>query len=61
LAVFIGRFFGPLRASVPVAAGVLRMPYWTFQIANFCSAFVWAGVLLSIGDAVTLFIEWIRG
>jgi membrane protein DedA with SNARE-associated domain len=61
LAVFIGRFFGPLRASVPVVAGVLRMPYWSFQVANFCSAFVWAGVLLSIGDAVTLFIEWIRG
>jgi membrane protein DedA with SNARE-associated domain len=61
LAVFIGRFFGPLRASVPIVAGVLRMPYWVFQIANFCSAFVWSGVLLSIGDAVTLIIEWTRG
>jgi len=36
-----GRFFGPLRASVPLAAGIFEMPYWQFQIANFVSAFVW--------------------
>ena len=39
-AVFIGRFFGPLRAAVPLAAGILEMPWWPFQIANFSSAFV---------------------
>ncbi len=49
-AVFIGRFFGPLRASVPLVAGVFHMPYWRFQFANFTSAFVWAAVLLLIGD-----------
>jgi membrane protein DedA with SNARE-associated domain len=32
-AIFIGRFFGPLRASVPLAAGIFRMPYWHFQLA----------------------------
>jgi membrane protein DedA with SNARE-associated domain len=48
-AVFIGRFFGPLRASVPLAAGILEMPWWPFQIANFTSAFVWSGVLLGPG------------
>ena len=42
-AIFIGRFSGPLRASVPLVAGVFAMPYWRFQIANFTSAFVWAG------------------
>src|SRR6201987_5960491 len=26
--IFIGRFFGPLRASVPLAAGIFEMPYW---------------------------------
>jgi membrane protein DedA with SNARE-associated domain len=26
------------------------MPYWHFQIANFVSAFVWAAVLLKLGD-----------
>ena len=48
-AIFIGRFFGPLRASVPLVAGILAMPWWPFQIANFASAFVWAAVLLAPG------------
>jgi membrane protein DedA with SNARE-associated domain len=48
-AVFIGRFFGPLRASIPLAAGILTMPFWPFQIANFTSAFLWAAVLLAPG------------
>jgi membrane protein DedA with SNARE-associated domain len=59
LAIFIGRFFGPLRASVPLVAGILAMPYWTFQIANFTSAFVWAAVLLTIGDSTSNLIKWI--
>jgi|SRR5262245_21005111 len=58
-AIFIGRFFGPLRAIVPLVAGILRMPFWPFQIANFSSAFVWAAVLLAPGaygyDYVTRF------
>ena len=29
--IFIGRFFGPLRASVPLAAGIFEMPYWSFR------------------------------
>lgn len=48
-AIFIGRFFGPLRASVPLVAGILAMRWWPFQFANFTSAFVWAGVLLAPG------------
>jgi membrane protein DedA with SNARE-associated domain len=47
--IFIGRFFGPLRAFVPLAAGIFEMPYWRFQFANFASAFVWAFVVLSPG------------
>ena len=27
LGIFIGRFFGPLRASVPLVAGIFAMPY----------------------------------
>jgi membrane protein DedA with SNARE-associated domain len=50
LGIFIGRFFGPLRAAVPLVAGILEMPYWTFQFANFTSALVWAYVLLKFGD-----------
>jgi hypothetical protein len=26
--VFVGRFFGPLRATVPLAAGMLGLSYW---------------------------------
>jgi membrane protein DedA with SNARE-associated domain len=54
LAIFIGRFFGPLRASVPLVAGIFQMPWWPFQLANFSSALVWAAVLLTIGDVFTL-------
>ena len=59
LAIFIGRFFGPLRASVPLVAGIFEMPYWRFQLANFSSAFVWAAVLLTIGDLVSKLIGWV--
>jgi membrane protein DedA with SNARE-associated domain len=48
-AVFIGRFFGPLRASVPLAAGILEMPWWPFQFANFTSAFLWSAAMLAPG------------
>jgi membrane protein DedA with SNARE-associated domain len=56
LSVVVGRFFGPLRAAVPLVAGIFEMPYWRFQIANFGSAFLWAGVLLTIGDTVAKLI-----
>jgi membrane protein DedA with SNARE-associated domain len=60
-AIFIGRFFGPLRASVPLVAGVFHMHYWKFQIANFTSAFVWAGVLLQLGDLGSKLLHWLWG
>jgi membrane protein DedA with SNARE-associated domain len=55
--IFIGRFFGPLRAAVPLVAGIFEMPFWRFQFANFTSAFVWAAVLLTLGDGVSLLIQ----
>jgi len=57
--IFIGRFFGPLRASVPLIAGIFEMPFWRFQIANFSSAFVWAAVLLTIGDVISKAVKWV--
>jgi membrane protein DedA with SNARE-associated domain len=57
-AIFIGRFFGPLRASVPLVAGIFEMNYWHFQAANFSSAFVWTAVLLELGDIVSKLINW---
>jgi len=57
--IFIGRFFGPLRASVPLAAGIFEMPYWPFQIANFVSALIWAAALLLFGDVIAQIMEWL--
>ncbi len=48
--VFIGRFFGPIRAVIPLAAGVMRMPRGRFWFANVTSALVWAPMLLFAGD-----------
>jgi membrane protein DedA with SNARE-associated domain len=59
LSIFIGRFFGPLRAAVPLVAGIFQMPYWPFQFANFSSAFVWAAVLLLTGDALSRLFMWL--
>jgi membrane protein DedA with SNARE-associated domain len=59
--IVIGRFFGPLRATVPLAAGIFEMPWLTFQIANFTSAFLWAGVLLAPGAlGASYFTRWLR-
>jgi membrane protein DedA with SNARE-associated domain len=49
--VFIGRFFGPVRAAIPLAAGIMRMPRGRFWLANITSALVWAPMLLFAGDA----------
>jgi membrane protein DedA with SNARE-associated domain len=61
LGIFIGRFSGPLRASVPLVAGIFEMPFWRFQFANFTSAFVWAAVLLLLGDVVAKGFKLIFG
>ena len=56
--IFIGRFFGPLRASVPLIAGIFEMPFWRFQFANFSSALVWAAVLLTLGDGISTVLKY---
>lgn len=40
--VFFGHFFGPVRAVIPVVAGMYALPQWQFQLANITSAFIWA-------------------
>jgi membrane protein DedA with SNARE-associated domain len=50
--VFIGRFFGPVRAVIPLAAGIMQMPRGRFWFANVTSALVWAPMLLFVGDVV---------
>jgi membrane protein DedA with SNARE-associated domain len=48
-----------LRATVPLVAGIFAMPFWPFQLANFASAFVWAAVLLKLGDYGTKATTWL--
>jgi membrane protein DedA with SNARE-associated domain len=55
--IFIGRFFGPLRAFVPLVAGIFEMPQLHFQFANFSSAFVWAAVLLGPGTVLMKYLS----
>jgi membrane protein DedA with SNARE-associated domain len=49
--IFIGRFFGPVRAVIPLIAGTFEMPFVSFQIANWTSAFLWSFLLLAPGFA----------
>ena len=57
-AIFIGRFLGPFRATVPLVAGMSELEFWPFQIANAASAVVWAYALLApIGAVVRHFIS----
>jgi membrane protein DedA with SNARE-associated domain len=55
--IFLGRFFGPLRAIVPIVAGVFDMPRLPFQAANVASALVWSFGLLAPGAGL---LDWLR-
>jgi membrane protein DedA with SNARE-associated domain len=61
--VFLGHFFGPVRAVIPVVAGMFRMRELPFQVANVIASFVWAvGVigpafyLVAFKDEVVAFL-----
>ena len=56
LSIFIGRFFGPLRAFVPLIAGAMYMPLLPFNVANISSATIWAFGILAPG---TLGMYWL--
>ena len=56
--VFIGRFFGPLRAVVPIAAGLCQMSRLKFQLSNVASALVWATGILAPG---AMSMRWLMG
>lgn len=48
-AVFLGRFLGPIRATIPLVAGVMEMKKRPFQIANILSAIVWVPLMFAPG------------
>ncbi|BCW86924.1 hypothetical protein sos41_00480 [Alphaproteobacteria bacterium SO-S41] len=49
LAVFLSRFFGPLRTTVPLLAGITGMNQHRFHAANIASALIWAPALMAPG------------
>ncbi|WP_424679750.1 DedA family protein, partial [Escherichia coli] len=58
--VFIGRFFGPFRAIVPLVAGICAMPQRYFQLANLASAMIWAfGILAPGAFGLQWLAKWI--
>jgi len=55
--ILFGRFFGPLRATVPVLAGILGMNRLKFTAWNILSAIIWAPAYLLPG----YFLGWLSG
>ena len=49
--IFIARFLGPLRAIVPLVAGMSGMPVVQFYVVNVVSALAWAAAHLLPGVA----------
>jgi membrane protein DedA with SNARE-associated domain len=49
LSIFIGRFLGPVRSTIPLVAGMMRMRQLSFQLANASSAVVWIAAILAPG------------
>ena len=49
LSIFAGRFLGPIRATIPLVAGVMEMDHRRFQIANVTSAILWVPVMFAPG------------
>lgn len=47
--VAFGRFFGPVRAVVPLIAGTMGMQPWRFAFASVLSSLVWAPAYLAPG------------
>ena len=47
--IFLCRFMGPVRAFVPLIAGITTMPHRRFQLANTGSALIWVPVMLAPG------------
>ncbi|MFF9392105.1 DedA family protein [Streptomyces griseoluteus] len=60
-AVFVGRFIALLRIFAGPLAGVLRMPYWKFLIANVLGGVVWAGGTTAVVYYVgTVAEDWLK-
>lgn len=54
--IFIGRFMGPFRATVPLVAGMSELRFWPFMIPNAISAVIWAVGLLAFPAFVARYL-----
>jgi membrane protein DedA with SNARE-associated domain len=59
--VFLGHFSGPVRAVIPVVAGVYELTPWKFWLANITSSFIWAVAMLAPGAFGLKALSWIHG
>ena len=55
--VLFGRFFGPVRGTIPTVAGMMDMTWRNFMIANVVSAILWAPAYLIPGMAFGASLE----
>ena len=60
LSIYLCRFMGPVRAFVPLIAGITGMPHMKFQLANFGSAAVWVPIMLAPGYLGGLGLHWLN-
>lgn len=62
IGLVIGRFLGPLRATLPFVAGFLEMPIGTFMITNLLSALAWSPLFIVpgylVGANITDLLPW---
>jgi membrane protein DedA with SNARE-associated domain len=56
--VFIGRFFGPARAVIPLVAGAFGMQLPLFMMVTVASASIWAFALLAPGAGLSEYLGW---
>lgn len=53
--VFLGHFFGPVRAVIPIVAGMFAMRQIPFQIANIAASIIWAAWVIALPFLLVMF------
>ena len=59
LAVFLGHIFAPVTSMVFLLAGVARVRFWQFQLANIPGAMIWAWFLPKAGELGGQLVAWL--
>jgi membrane protein DedA with SNARE-associated domain len=57
LSIIGGKFIGGLRPFLPVAAGMMSMPWVIFLLSSAVSCLIWAGAFLAPGFGVSFFMK----